>query len=128
VIVAIRHEAVEKRRFDPRQSEARIGVRSGPIEHRHPEHVPAQNAKRDQITQPRNRSQKTRDLLAVENGRELLRRLAGDEPLERRPLAQCDAVKEAQGSGDLIDVRPGIFWLHPVQRECPDFCVRSSRI
>ena len=48
----IRHEAIEKRRFDPRQSKARIGIWGGPIEHRHPEHAPAQNAKHgDQLDQ-----------------------------------------------------------------------------
>lgn len=48
----IRHEPIEKRRFDPRQSEARIGVRGGPIEHRHPEDSPAQKAKHgDQLGQ-----------------------------------------------------------------------------
>jgi hypothetical protein len=50
--------------------------------------------------------QETRDLIAVENWRKLLRLFAGNDALKRLLLAGCDAVKEPQGARDLVDVRP----------------------
>ena len=51
-IGCIRHELVEKSGFHLGQGEAGLGIRNGPIDHGHPEHPPAQDAKdREQFHQ-----------------------------------------------------------------------------
>jgi hypothetical protein len=56
------------------------------------------------IAHSHNRVQEARDLLTVEDRRKLLGLLAGDDPFERLFLTERDAVEEAQGARDLVDV------------------------
>src|SRR3954447_4859109 len=61
---------------------------------------------RDTVAQARNRFQKTDELLGIEHRRKLLGLPAADDPRDGFRLPERDAVEEAQGARDLVDVRP----------------------
>src|SRR3954470_234595 len=61
---------------------------------------------RDTVAQARNRVQKADDLLGIEHRRKLLGLPAADDPRDGFLLPKRDAVEEAQGARDLVDVRP----------------------
>src|SRR3954454_1760061 len=61
---------------------------------------------RDTVAQARNRIQKADDLLGIEHRRKLLGLPAADDPRDGFLPPERDAVEEAQGARDLVDVRP----------------------
>src|SRR4051794_22147117 len=61
---------------------------------------------RDTVAQARNRVQKADELLGIEHRRKLLGLPAADDPRDGFLLPKRDAVEEAQGARDLVDVRP----------------------
>src|SRR3954452_23890008 len=61
---------------------------------------------RDTVAQARNRFQKADDLLGIEHRRKLLGLPAADDPRDGFRLPERDAVEEAQGARDLVDLRP----------------------